>query len=332
MERFKFTRVIASAVAVIAASAMLATLVSTASAQDWPSRTIRIRVGFPPGGTTDILARVIAQKLNETLKVPVIVENRGGVVGSLDAASLAHSALDDHIFMMVPPGIQAINQFVYEPVGYDPAKDFVSVGLVAQIPNVLAVNASSPMTTLKDLVDRAKAEPNALNYSNSGIGASGQLLAELLKMKTGIQMTCIPYKGNGPALMALVANEVQVNVDNNPQLLSMIQAGKLRALAVSSSSRWDRLPKVPTFAELGYPDLTMQVWYGLIAQAKMPREIVEKMNKAMNAAIKSPDIVERFHQLNVEPAPSTPEEMDEFVTKERARWKQVVEVAKIKGN
>lgn len=332
MERFRIKRGIAAIAAIFAVSAALLAFASAASADNWPNRPIKIRVGFPPGGTTDIIARVIGQKLNESLKVPVIVENRAGVVGSLDAASLAKAPLDDHTFMMVPPGIQAINQFVYEPVGYDPATDFVSVALVAQIPNALAVNVSSPVKSLKELIDLAKAKPDLLSYSSSGVGASGQLLAELLKIRTGIKMMHVPYKGNGPALLALISDEVQVNVDNNPQLLSMIKADKLRPLAVSSATRWDQLPDVPTFAELGYPELTMQVWYGLIAQSKMPREIVVKMNKEINAVLKQPEVLARLKQLNLDATPGTPEDMEALVSKERERWKKVVEISKAKGN
>ncbi len=335
MERWKPNRLtgfarIAFALAVAFAASSAMARADEGNAQNWPNRTIHIRVGSPPGGTTDILARIIAQKLNESLKVPVIVENRGGVVGSLDAAVLAKAAPDDHVFMMVPPGVLSINQFVYDPVGYDPEADFVSVGLVAEIPNALAVNASLPVKSLADLIALAKSKPDSLSYSSNGLGASGQLLTELLKMQAGIRMVHVPYKGNGPALVALLANEVQVNIDNNPQLLAMINDGKLRALAVSSAQRWTKLPDVPTFAELGYPELTAQVWYGLIAQSKIPHAVVVRMNNELNAILKQPETIARLQQLNFEATPGTPEAMAQLVRSERERWKKVVETLPLK--
>lgn len=325
MKAFKLHRLPALAITICASSMTL--MVDDASAQNWPSRPLRIRVGFPPGGTTDILARVVGQKLQESLKVPVIVENKGGAVGSLDAAALAQSPLDDHTFMMVPPGVQSINQFLYKSIGYDPENDFVSVGLLAQIPNTLVVNTEVPAHTLNELISLAKAKPNALNYSSSGVGASGQLLTELLKTRTGIQMVHVPYRGNGPALQALLAGQVQVNTDNNPTLLGMIRANKVRALAVSTEKRWAQLPDVPTFAELGYPELTMAVWYGLIAQSMMPKEIVVHMNRELNAILNQPEMISRLSQMNLEPIPGTPEAMARFVRSERERWKKVIEVS-----
>jgi len=299
----------------------------TAEASKWPTRLVKIRVGFPPGGTTDVLARVIGQKLQDALGVPVVIENRAGAVGSLDASILAKAAPDDHVFMMVPPGIQAINQFLYQSVGYDAEKDFVTVGLVAQCPNVLAVHPALPFTTFQGLVAYAKANPTKLNYSISGVGASGHLLTELVKSKTGISMQYVPYKGNGPALMALVGGEVQVNTDCNPQLLQYVKSGKVRALAVSSDKRWDELPDVPTFAELGYPDLTMQVWYALIAQAKTPKEVVARMNRELNAVLKQPEVVAHLREMNLSTLQTDPAYAAAFVTRERDRWKEIVRIS-----
>ncbi len=298
-----------------------------AQAQTWPNRPLHIRVGWAPGGATDILARVLAQKLQESYGVSVVVENRPGAAGGVDAAALAKSAFDDHTLMMVPPGVQSINQFLYKTLGYDPENDFVAVGLVAQIPNALAVHASTRLVSFKELIDYAKANPNKMNYASAGVGTTGHLLNELLKTRIGIQVTHVPYKGNGPALQALLAREVDFNTDGNPQLLQQIRAGKLRALAVSSDKRWVQLPDVPTFAELGYPELTMQVWYGLVAQAKMPREIIARVNKDVNAILAQPEMVKRLRELNLEALPGSPEDMAALVRRERARWKGVVEAS-----
>lgn len=315
--------------AAVFAGVFTATLHPAAIAQDakWPHRTIKIRVGFPPGGTTDVLARIVGQKLGDSLGVPVIIENKPGAVGSLDAGVFAKGALDDHSFIMVPPGVQAINQFLYKSVDYDPDKDFVTVGLVAQCPNVLAVHPSMPFTTFQGFVSYAKANPTKLNYSISGVGASGHLLNELVKNKTGINMTPIPYKGNGPALQALISGEVQVNTDCNPQLMQYIRAGKVRALAVSSQKRWTLMPELPTFAELGYPDLSMQVWYALLAQAKMPKEVVTRVNRELNTILAQPDMVARLRDMNLETMQANPQEAAAFIVSERARWKEVVRIS-----
>lgn len=304
-------------------------MAQAAHAQNWPTKTLHIRVGWSPGGTTDVLSRIVAQKLQESLGVPVVVENRPGASGSLEAAALSKAPLDDHVFMMVPVGVQAINQFLYKSIGYDPENDFTSVGLVAQIPNALAVNASAKVNfrTFKEFIDYAKANSNKLNYSSAGIGTTGHMLNELLEIRAGVELTHVPYKGNGPALQALLANEVEFNTDNNAQLLQYIRAGKLRALAVSSEKRWAQLPDIPTFAELGYPEMTTQVWYGMVAKSKMPKEIVNRMNKELNAILAKPDMIARLKDMNLEAVPSTPEDMASFVRRERERWKKVVEVS-----
>jgi tripartite-type tricarboxylate transporter receptor subunit TctC len=299
----------------------------SAQAQNWPNRPLHMRVGWAPGGTTDILARIIAQKLQETYGVAVLVENRPGAAGGVDAAAFANSALDDHTLMMVPPGVQSINQFLYKSLGYDPENDFVSVCLVAQIPNALAIHASTQLFSFKEFIDYAKANPNKMNYASAGIGTTGHLLNELLKTRVGIDVTHVPYKGNGPALQALLAREVDFNTDGNAGLLQQIRAGKLRALAVSSDKRWVQLPDVPTFAELGYPELTMQVWYGLVAQAKMPKAIIARVNRDVNAILARPEMVARLRELNLEALPGSPEDMAALAQRERVRWKKVVEAS-----
>lgn len=299
-----------------------------ASSPKWPSRTVRLLVGFPPGGGSDFAARAVSHKLQASLRAPVIVENKPGAQGSVAAASLATSALDDHAFMVVPPGVQAINQFLYKSVGYDSEKDFVSVGLIAQSPNILVVNNALPVNTLHELIALAKRRPGELNYSIAGVGATSHLLVELLKLQTGVQMVHIPYKGSGPALHAAVSGEVAVNANTADVMLENIKGGKVKALAISSEKRWTReLPDVPTFAELGFPELTMLLWHGVIAQAKMPQYIVSRMNREINAALAEPDIAALLRNVNREPMPGSPLAMSQLVRMERERWKKVIEVS-----
>jgi tripartite-type tricarboxylate transporter receptor subunit TctC len=312
--------------AAFCASAMVFLASQAAYAQKWPSRTVYISVGWAAGGTTDILARAVGQKLSETLGVPVVVKNAPGAAGGVEAASLSNAELDDHVFMMVPPSVLSINEALYKSIGYSPEKDFTAVGLVAQIPNALAVNPASKLNfkTFKELIDYAKANPDKLNYSSAGTGSTGHLTNELLKTQAGIKITHIPYKGNGPALQALLAGEVDLNTDNNAQLLEYIRAGTLRALAVSSAQRWPQLPDVPTFAELGYPDMTTQVWYGLVAKSAMPKEVIDRMNKEINSILADPAFVERLKKMNLEPIPGSPEKMAELIRSERKRWEKVI--------
>jgi len=311
--------------AICASLALLAA--HSAQAQNWPSRPLHIRVGWAPGGTSDILARLIAQKLQESYGVPVVVENRPGAAGGIEAAAFAKSALDDHALMTVPVGVLTINQFLYKSLGYTPEGDFVSVGLIAQIPNTLTVHSSMQVYSFKEFVDYAKASPGKLNYASAGNGSVSHLQNELLKNRTGIQATHVPYKGNGPSLQALLAREVDFITDGNPQLLQQIRAGKLRPLVVSSDKRWVQLPDVPTFAELGYPELSMQVWYGLVAQAKMPKEIVARVNRDLNQILTQPEMLARLRDLNLESLPGSPEDMTALVERERVRFKKVVEVS-----
>lgn len=300
-------------------------IAGAAQADDWPNRPVKILVPYAAGGSTDILTRMLGQQLGEELGQQVIIENRGGAGGTIGATTFAKAPYDDHSFMMVTQSQVSINQFLFgDRLGYDPVNDFVPVGRVAQTSNAIVVNPSVPVKTFKEFLEYAKANPGKLAYSSAGVGSTGHLLNELIKTSLGIDIVHVPYKGNGPAMRALVGGEVQLNTDNMPQLLSQIKAGRVRALAVTTSERWFQLPDVPTVVELGYPDLETVVWFALVAQAKMPKETVMKMNTALNKVLNNPKFAERLRERSLQATPTTPEALAEFAERERVKWKKVV--------
>jgi tripartite-type tricarboxylate transporter receptor subunit TctC len=310
----------------LACCAAAVSLAGSAQAADWPTRPITILVPYAAGGSTDILTRLVGQKLTEVLGQQVVIDNRGGAGGNIGANIFIKGNKDDHSFMMVTQSQVSINQYLFkEKLGYDPVADLTPVGLVAQTSNAIVVNPSLPVKTFKEFIDYAKANPGKLTYSSAGVGSTGHLLNELIKTSLGIDVVHAPYKGNGPAMRAVVGGEVQLNTDNMPQLVSQIRAGKVRALAVTTPKRWFQLPDVPTVEELGYPDLKTVVWFALVGQSSMPKDVVTKMNAAIGKALNDPKFVERLRELSLEPMPSTPEELATFAESERTKWKKVVE-------
>jgi tripartite-type tricarboxylate transporter receptor subunit TctC len=294
----------------------------------WPSRPLRILVPYAAGGSTDILTRLLAQRLGESLGHPVVVENRGGAGGSLGTAAFATASFDDHYFLMVSQSQISINQYLFKSsLGYDPVNDLRPVGLVAQTANVVVVPPSLPVTSFAELIAYCKARPGRVAYSSAGVGSTGHLLNELLKTTVGIDVVHIPYRGNGPAMQALLTGEVQFNTDNMPQLLQQVRGNRLRPLAVTSAQRWWQLPEVPTVAELGFPTLTTAVWFGIVAQARMPLAVVERMNAAINSALEDPGFTARLRENSLEAIPGTSEAMAQLAERERHRWKAVVEAS-----
>jgi tripartite-type tricarboxylate transporter receptor subunit TctC len=306
-------------------AALAAALPARASAAAWPVRPIKLMVPYAAGGSTDILSRMLAQRLTQVLGQQVLVENRGGAGGSLGASAFAKAPADDHAFMMVTQSQLSINQFLFkDKLGYDPVADLTPVGLVAQTTNVIVVGPDVPVTTLKGLIDHAKANPGKVAYSSAGVGSTGHLLNELMKTEMGIDIVHIPYKGNGPAMQAVVSGEVQFNTDNMPQLLQQVKGGRVKPLAVTSEKRWFQLPEVPTAAELGFPKLSTVVWFGLVAQSSMGRETLLRMNKAVNEIIGQAPFAALLRQNSLEATPGTPEKMAALAESERVRWKAVV--------
>jgi tripartite-type tricarboxylate transporter receptor subunit TctC len=301
---------------------------SASLAQDaWPTRSIRLIVPYPPGGSTDILARLVAQRLGSALGQTIVVENKGGANGVVAASYFAKTTTDDYTLMIASLPIMAVNQYLFKNLGYDPQADFAPLGLIAQTPNVIVVAPALGVKTLADLTARATSSTTPLAYSSSGIGSSGHLLNELLKTTTGAKLIHAPYRGNGPAMAALLAGEVQFTTDNLPQLLPQIRSGNLRALVVTSARRWFQLPDVPTAAESGYPALTSSAWFGLVARAKVSPEVVARVNRELNAMLAQPDFIAKLHEVSFEPMPGTPQDMAAVALRERPVWKKVIETS-----
>ncbi|HEY4371941.1 MAG TPA: tripartite tricarboxylate transporter substrate binding protein [Burkholderiales bacterium] len=316
----------------IAAIALLAAGAHCACAQSWPSRPLRVLVPYPPGGSTDILSRLVGQTLGETLGQPVVVENRGGANGTIAGSYFAKAAADDHFFLVVSLPMMAVNPYLYAKPGYEPDTDFTPVGLMAQTPDVMVVAPALPVHSLRELADYGHAHPGKLTYSSSGVGSAGHLLNELFRTTVGIELLHAPYRGNGPAMQALLSGDVQFTTDNLPQLLPQIRAQKLRPIAVSTQKRWFQLPEVPTFAESGYAGMTTSAWFGLVAQAKTSPEVVGRMNRALVSVLKKPDFVAKLAEFSFEPLPGTREDMVAATERERGVWKRVVATSGAKAD
>jgi tripartite-type tricarboxylate transporter receptor subunit TctC len=311
-------------------AALAALLVAApAAAQTYPNKPVRFVVPFAPGGTTDILARLVGQKLSELYGQQFVIENRAGAGGNIGAEIVAKSAPDGYTILMGTPGTQAINQYVYRAMPYDTVKDFAPVSLVALVANVLAVNPSVPAKDLRELIALAKRQPGTLNFATPGNGTTGHLSTELLKTMAGINLVHVPYRGSGPALQDLLAGQVQMTIDNIPSALPHIQAGALRALAVTSSQRWFALPNVPTMAEAGVPGYEATSWFVVMAPAQTPPAIVNKLSADIDAQLKTEDMRKRFRDVGAEPVGGTPAALGSFITAEQAKWKEVVAAAKI---
>jgi tripartite-type tricarboxylate transporter receptor subunit TctC len=298
-----------------------------AVAQTYPTQPIKIVVPFTAGGTTDILARTIGQKLGESLHQPVIVENRPGAGGNIGADVVAKSKPDGYTLVMGTIGTQSINASLYEKMPYDSARDFAPITLVAIVPNILMVHPSVPAKSVGELIQLAKSKPGVLNFASSSTGGSPHLSGEMFKQMTGVDIVHVPYKGSAPAITDLLGGQVSMMFDNMPSGLPHVKAGKLRALGVTSAKRSAAAPEIPTIAESGVPGYEVDSWFGILAPAGTPREIVNKLNVEIVKILRMPEVKQRLAEQGAEPVGNTPEQFAEHIRKETIKWARVVKAS-----
>jgi len=304
---------------------LLATaLPGAALAQAWPSKPVRVVVPFAPGGTADTLGRLVASKLGETFKETFIVENRGGAGGVVGSELVAKSAPDGYTLVVSGVASHCIAPALSKNFPFDPLRDFTHIALFGGPPGVLVIYPGLPAMDLKQFIAYAKAENGRLAYGSPGNGTQGHLIAEQLKQVTGIEMTHVPYRGASLAVSDLIAGHVTVTSTTLTTAATQIKAGKARALAVSSAKRIPEFPDIPTFAELGYPELTASIWFSLSGPAGIPPEIVNRLNAEVRRVLKLPDVLERLRPEGIEPGDLDPQQFTAFVASELKRWAPVV--------
>jgi tripartite-type tricarboxylate transporter receptor subunit TctC len=295
----------------------------------YPTRPIRFVVGFPPGGTNDILARAIAPKLSENLGQQVVVDNRGGANTAIATDLVAHTPPDGYTLLLNAPG-HATNPALIK-LNFDPMKDFEFVSLLAESQNLLVVHPSFPPRTIKELIAFSKKRPGEINYGSSGIGTTVHLSAELFQYMTGVKWVHIAYKGGGPGLVALLSGEVSLYFGNVPTVIRQAREGKLRAIAVTGAKRTPAAPDIPTVAESGVPGYEVTTFYGMSVPARTPRAIVERLHDAVVKSLAAPDLRERLQGLGAEPVGNTPGEYTAFMREEIAKWGKVIKAAGVKA-
>ncbi len=315
-----FARVVCSAVAVFCVVS------GNAAAQAWPSRPIRYIVPFPPAGATDILARIAADKISGPLGQPVVVENRPGAAGNVGTELVVKAPADGYTILQATVA-QSISETLYTNLPFSFGRDLAPVALIARVPNVMIVHPSVPANSVQEFIALAKARPGQINFASSGSGTSIHMSAEMFKMLTGVDMVHIPYKGSGPALADLLGGQVSVMFDNLTSSIGHIRSGKLRALAITTATRYPALPDLPTMQEAGVAGYEASAWFGIVAPKATPMEIVNRLNSEVNKMLALPDVKEKLLQQGAIAAPGTPEQFGAFIQDEIAKWAKVVKAS-----
>lgn len=297
----------------------------------WPERAVRIVVPFTPGGSTDILARAIGERLADALGQPFVIENRPGAGGSIGATEVARAAPDGYTLLMGHIGTLAVNPSLYRDLPYDPRSSFAAVALVARVPNVLVVNPAVPAKTVPELIALAKAKPGSLRYASGGNGSAAHIAMEYFKLRTQTDLLHIPYKGTAPAVTDVMGGQVEVTMTGVPAVIQQVKAGRLRALGVSSTAPVDSLPGVPTIAAAtGLADFEAVQWYGIVAPARTPESVIAALNREINRALTAPALKSRLDAEGAQADPTTPEAFAAMIAREIARWKPVIEQAQMR--
>jgi tripartite-type tricarboxylate transporter receptor subunit TctC len=309
------------------AGACLALVLTSLWAQPYPARPPRLVVPFPPGGATDVLARLVGEQLGRRLGQPLVIENRPGAGGNIAAQLVARAAPDGYTLLMAPTSIYSIAMTLYKEPGFDVARDFTPVSTLANVPHVLVVHPSLPASDLKALVALAKAKPGELTIASQGTGTVSHLEAEMLQQMAGIALTHVPYKGSAPALVDLLGGRTQIMFDSIASAMPQLRAGKLRALAVAAEKRASVLPDVPTVAEAALPGYRAESWLGILAPARTPRAVVERLNRELNALLAEAKVRQTLIERGFEPQASTPEQFVERIRHDLLAWAKVVKAS-----
>jgi tripartite-type tricarboxylate transporter receptor subunit TctC len=307
-------------------------LAASSYGQTYPTKPIRLVVPFAPGGSSTIVARSVATEMSKSLGQELYIENKGGGGGNLAMHDVARADPDGYTLIIGHVGSLAMTPFMTPNLGYDVNKDFAPVSLLAKVPNIFVVHADVPAKNLRELVALAKSRPGELNYGSAGNGSAGHLAMEYLKLVTGMQLQHVPYKGTGPNLVDLVAGRTQATSAGTPPLMPHVKAGKLRVIAAGTPQRLASLPDVATVAEQGYPGFETSQWYGLNAPAKTPDAVIKRLAQEAARAVKAAAVVERFKADDAESVGSTPQEYGDFIAREQARWKDVIQKAGVKAD
>lgn len=313
----------------LAAALVLAAGTTAALAQQWPTRPVRIMVGASPGGGTDIIARLLAEKLAETFKQPFVVENRPGASNTIAADITAKAPADGTTLLLATNTAQAIAPHLLK-LGYDPIKDLAPVSLIIVVPNVIVMNTAIPASSVKELVALMKAKPDSFSFGSSGTGSTQHLAGEAFKLATGTVATHVPYKGSSQALADLVGGQIQLNFDTTSSAMSFIKSGKVKVLAVMTPKRSAELPDVPTLAEAGYPGVEMSTWYGLYATAGTPKPVIDRLHVELARIVKLPDVQARLASLGGEIGALTTEQFAAFARTDYERAGKLIRDAKVK--
>ncbi len=316
------------ATALVAACALLS---GHAAAQNFPNKPVRMIVAFPPGGATDIVARIVSQKLSEMWGQQVFVDNRGGAAGTIGTDLMAKSPPDGYNLFMATMGNLTANTVLYHNLPFDVERDLAPVTLVVKVHFVMVAYPSFPPKTVQELIALAKAKPGEINYASSGAGGAPHLGGELFKSMAGVNLTHVPYKGSGPSFADLLGGQVSLTIDSLAQALPYIKSGRLRALAVTGAKRAPMLPDVPTVAESGVPGYELTNWFGLVTRAGTPREIIHRVNADVVKVLQMPDVRERFLGMALDPVGDTPEQFGAYIKSETAKWAKVIKSAGIKA-
>ena len=324
------TRTLMGVVAILLAAACALPSAANAQATDWPTRTVRVIVPYPPGGISDVLARLVSQKLSERLGQSFVVENRSGASGNIGAEMVARAAPDGYTLVVGGPNNFASNQFLYPKLGYDIERDLVGITVLEQHPVVLVVPNSLQVKDVKGFVAATRAKPKTFNCGTPGLATLGHLSLELFKDGTGADVQNVAFRGTGPVVTEMLGGRLECAFDGLPGHYANIKAGAYRALAVTTPQRDKSLPDVPTLVEAGYPDLVATVWFALAAPAKTPPAVLRKIADEVNKVLREPDVIAKLEALGATPVGGTPERTNAFFKSEAAKWKRIIEVADVK--